>query len=132
MAKNANIQCENCHGPNNSPLHANGKIDAARVSLSADVCAACHGEPARHGRFQQWEESGHANTELAVEEAAVESRGATAAHCGRCQSSQGFLAWIQQPDLTKYIQGAKGNATVAELTAMGLTRDQVLPQTCVT
>jgi cytochrome c553 len=132
VAKYSNAQCENCHGPNNTSLHVDGVIDAARVSLSADVCGTCHGEPARHGRFQQWEESGHANFELAMDEATVENRGATAAHCGRCHSAQGFLQWIQQPDLTKYIQGAKGNATVDELKAMGLTLDEVQPQVCVT
>ena len=132
VARTANVQCENCHGPNNSLLHANGVIDAARVSLSADVCGACHGEPLRHGRFQQWEESGHANFEVAIEEATVENRGATAAHCGRCHSGQGFVKWIQQDDLTKNIQGANGNATVDELRALGLTRDQVQPQTCAT
>ncbi len=131
-AKLANIQCENCHGPNkDSTLHANGTIDAARVSISSDVCIACHGEPPRHGRGQQWEESGHANYELAIEEATVESRGSLAAHCGRCHSGQGFLAWIEQDDLTKQIQGANGNATADELTALGLTNDTVQPQTCV-
>ncbi|MFH1003837.1 MAG: hypothetical protein V1780_06830, partial [Chloroflexota bacterium] len=53
-AKLANIQCENCHGPNSTSLHLDGKINAERVSISADVCGACHGEPARHGRYQQW------------------------------------------------------------------------------
>ncbi len=67
-AKLANIQCENCHGPNYSPLHANNKIDAARVSISSDVCGSCHGEPLRHGRFQQWEESAHGNFETAIAE----------------------------------------------------------------
>ena len=128
----ANIQCENCHGPNNdSTLHLNKTVDAARVSISSDVCGACHGEPPRHGRFQQWEESGHANFELAIEEATVEARGATAGHCGRCHSGQGFLAWIKQADLTQQIQGKSGNATVTELRAMGLTKDTVEPQTCV-
>ncbi|OGO19226.1 MAG: hypothetical protein A2144_08795, partial [Chloroflexi bacterium RBG_16_50_9] len=130
MAKTANIQCENCHGPNNTSLHPNGTVDAARVSISSDVCGSCHGEPPRHGRYQQWEESGHSNFEMAIEEASVENRGATAAHCGRCHSGQGFLTWIKQGNLTKQIQGANGNATVAELTAMGLTKDTVQPQTC--
>lgn len=30
------------------------------------LCGACHGEPARHGRFQPWEERGHGNLELAI------------------------------------------------------------------
>jgi hypothetical protein len=132
-AKLANIQCENCHGPNNdSTLHMNNTIDSARVSISSDVCGACHGEPLRHGRFQQWEESGHGNFDLSIEEATVEGRGPLAGHCGRCHSGQGFLAWIKQDNLSRWIQGASGNATVEELTALGLTQDTVQPQTCVT
>jgi hypothetical protein len=134
VARLANVQCENCHGPNDSQAHkTKGPTDAnPRTSVSSDVCGVCHGEPARHGRFQQWQESGHANYELSIDEATVENRGATAAHCGRCHSAQGFIAWSQQGDLTKQIQGANGNATVAELTALGLTKDRVHPQTCTT
>ena len=132
VAKLANVQCENCHGPNSTLLHANGTPDDARISIASEVCGVCHGEPARHGRFQQWQQSAHADYELALEEATVEGRGATAGHCGRCHSGQGFLAWIAQGDLTKQIQGANGNATVPELAALGLTRDTVHPQTCTT
>ena len=131
-ARLANIQCESCHGPNDkSTLHGNGTIDAARVSLSSDVCGACHGEPPRHARFQQWEESGHGDYDLAILEATVENRGPLAGHCGRCHSGQGFLSWIEQGNLGKWIQGAEGNATVGELKALGLTNDSVHPQTCV-
>jgi len=126
-AQMANIQCENCHGPQDSDAHMEG---SPRISVSADLCGSCHGEPPRHARFQQWEESGHANLELAIEEATVENRGATASHCGRCHSGQGFLAWIDQGDLTQRIQGADGDATVDELSAMGLTIDTVEAQTC--
>jgi len=130
-AKLANIQCENCHGPNNSDLHMNGTTgDSERVSISADVCGSCHGEPARHGRFQQWQRSGHANFDLSIEQATVEGRGSMAGHCGRCHSGQGFLAWIDQGDLTKWIQGAGGNATVQELADLGMTDASVQPQTC--
>jgi hypothetical protein len=129
-AKRANVQCENCHGPNGSAHMSSMTGGTERVSLSSEVCAACHGEPLRHGRYQQWEESLHSDYDLPQEEATVEARGATAAHCGRCHSAQGFLAWIAQGDLTKYIQGAAGNATVEELTALGLTAGTVLPTTC--
>jgi hypothetical protein len=132
VAKFTNVQCENCHGPNSTPLHYNGTLDAARISIASEVCGVCHGEPARHGRFQQWQQSGHGQYDLAMQEATVEGRGATANHCGRCHAGQGFLAWIQQDDLTKVIQGANGNATVAELSALGLTVDSVYPQTCTT
>ncbi|MBI4266983.1 MAG: hypothetical protein HY668_01280 [Chloroflexi bacterium] len=79
----------------------------------------------------QWAKSSHANVELAALEAAVENRGATAAHCGRCHAAQGFAGWYQG-DLTKQIQGKSGNATVDELKALGLTKDQVKPVNCDT
>jgi hypothetical protein len=126
-ARLANIQCENCHGPQDSDAHTMG---AMRQNLTSDLCGSCHGEPPRHGRFQQWEESGHANLELAIEESTVEGRGGTAGHCGRCHSGQGFIAWLGQGDLTKRIQGADGNATVEELAALGMTDDAVQPVTC--
>ena len=89
-ARKSNIQCENCHGPNNyNEVHPSNDPDdiAARVSLSADVCGSCHGEPARHGRFQQWQLSNHADYELA-------SRAeAKTANCARCHSGNGFVAW---------------------------------------
>jgi hypothetical protein len=129
-ARRANVQCENCHGPTGSIAHI--AEPEKRISIASEVCGACHGEPLRHGRFQQWQESGHSNYDLALSVATVEARAATAGHCGRCHSGQGFLAWTKQGDLTKNIQGASGNATVAELTAMGLTNASVHPQTCAT
>jgi hypothetical protein len=130
-ARLANVQCESCHGPNSSVLHNDGKTaNPERVSVASDVCATCHGEPARHGRFQQWQSTGHSNYELALDEATVEARGSTAGNCGRCHSAQGFIAWVNQGDMTKVIQGASGNATTTELSALGLTKDQVHPQSC--
>ncbi len=113
-AKYANIQCESCHGPNNSALHANGQIDTERVSLSSEVCGVCHGEPPRHGRYQQWEESAHANTELATERF-------DNASCARCHTAQGFLAWLPQ------LNAGDSGSLQAEVT---WTADSVEPVTC--
>jgi hypothetical protein len=97
LARETNIQCENCHGPQQdatigaaNPAHG-GVIGSPRVSTAAEVCGACHGEPTRHGRFQQWQESpsGHANYDLAV------SRG-TSNGCAACHSAQGFLIYLDQ------------------------------------
>jgi len=84
---------------------------------------------------QEWAKSGHANRELSREEATVEKRGATAAHCGRCHSEQGFLAWLPQlnkgnPGLITKPDGSP--ADVPFLTNLGLTRFSVRPQTCAT
>ena len=60
LARVSNIQCENCHGPQNYSGHPYD-VDS-RVSLKSEVCGSCHGEPLRHGRFQQWQLSSHATT----------------------------------------------------------------------
>jgi len=109
-AKLANIQCENCHGPQFSPAHTRG---AARQNLSSDLCGSCHGEPPRHGRFQQWQLSAHANYELAMEEGMSGS-------CAKCHTANGFVAWGKMD--TPY-----DAATNPEVT---WTEDDVHPVTC--
>lgn len=108
VAKRANVQCENCHGPQNSEAHARGK--GHRTSLSSDVCAPCHGEPPRHGRFQQWQLSGHANYDLGGE---VGMSGS----CAPCHTGNGFLAWANNN-----FQGTSVQVT--------WTAEEVHPQTC--
>ncbi|MHC4991013.1 MAG: carboxypeptidase-like regulatory domain-containing protein, partial [Planctomycetota bacterium] len=124
-ALQANIQCENCHGPQwglmgvntlaHGPVNPEG---APRVSLSSDVCATCHGEPLRHARFQQWQLSAHANYEVAIDES-------QSGNCSRCHTVNGFLEWL--PVLTGDAPGdPHDNITVT------WTEDESHPQTCVT
>lgn len=118
-AKLANIQCENCHGPNvGSTLHMSD-INNVRTSLAADVCGQCHGSPTHHGRFQEWQESetGHASFELAQEEG-------TSANCAGCHSAQGNMLWIKQ---------LKAGNPLRSLPSASITwtTDNVQPQTCV-
>jgi hypothetical protein len=126
-AKLANIQCENCHGPANSApgldTFAHGwmaDLDGKpRTSLSSDVCGSCHGEPLRHGRFQQWQLSGHANYEVAISESQSTS-------CARCHTANGFLAWLP------ILKGDAPGDPTASLASIGWTEDEAHPQTCVT
>ena len=125
-AKEANIQCENCHGPqvianDTSPAHGLSGVAVGdpRVSLSADLCGSCHGEPLRHGRFQQWQISGHANYEVA------DSEGMNGT-CARCHTANGFLEWV--PVLLGQVPGKKPSDSVA----INWTQDEIHPQTCVT
>ena len=85
---------------------------------------------------QEWEQSAHNNGVMGAKTlsvATVEARAEGAAHCARCHSEQGFIAWLDQ--LKK---GNPGNlvgpdgrpATVDHLKSLGLTRDQVKPITC--
>ena len=114
-AKQANIQCESCHGPqNDGQAHPGTPSGASRINITSDVCGSCHGEPTRHARFQQWEESKHGDYALAV------SRG-TDSSCARCHAGQGFLAWLPQLQA-----GDPGNIT----TTITWTADTVHPQTC--
>ena len=83
----------------------------------------------------QWAKTGHANRELARLDATVETRGETAAHCGRCHTEQGFLAWLPQlnrgnPGLITKPDGSP--ADVRYLTNLGLTKFSVRPVTCNT
>ena len=109
-ARMANIQCENCHGPQESAAHM--KKDGSRKSLSSEVCGSCHGEPSRHGRYQQWQLSGHANYETAIAEGTDPS-------CSKCHSAQGFVAWSNN-------QYSTANLDV------NWTTEDVHPQTCAT
>jgi formate-dependent nitrite reductase cytochrome c552 subunit len=117
-AKLANIQCENCHGPQNTDLHNNGTLDPERISISSDVCAVCHGEPLRHARFQQWQLSGHANYELAVDEG-------DSGNCSRCHTGNGFLTWLP------ILLGDEPGDPTASI-SVSWTPDETHPQTCVT
>ncbi len=125
-ARLANIQCENCHGPQ-SGAHADEDITDgdARVSLASNVCAVCHGEPLRHARYQQWQLSRHSNFELAIDEG-------DSASCSRCHTGQGFLTWLPQ-----LVAGDPGDIVdpdpgTEENEAIYWTADTVQPQTCVT
>ncbi len=114
-AQLANVQCENCHGPQNSPAHTQG---SPRQNLSSNVCATCHGEPLRHGRYQQWQLSAHANYELAVEEG-------QSGTCSKCHTGNGFLAWL--PVLDGTVPGDPEDSVVVTW-----TEDETHPQTCQT
>ncbi|MFZ2492977.1 MAG: hypothetical protein WA208_15955 [Thermoanaerobaculia bacterium] len=106
----SNIQCDNCHGPTDTPAHPNWEANA-RVSLSSDLCGTCHGEPLRHGRFQQWQLSRHGNYETAIGEG-------MSAGCAKCHSANGFLQWA-------------GNGFSTAAIKVDWTEDQIHPVTCV-
>lgn len=83
----------------------------------------------------QWAKSGHANRVLARDEASVETRGATAAHCGRCHAEQGFLAWLPQLNAGNpgpIVMPGGAPADIRFLTNLGLTKFSVRPVTCAT
>jgi hypothetical protein len=91
--------------------------------MTADVCAACHGEPLRHARFQQWDESGHGNFELAVAEGLVSLTATTLRNsCAGCHTAQGFLIYLAQLQAGQPLRNIPNNIPA--------TADTVFPQTC--
>jgi hypothetical protein len=83
----------------------------------------------------QWEASGHNNVNTSLGVSTVEARQASAAHCARCHSDQGFVAWVSQLQKgdSGFIKGPDGkDATVAHLTSLGLTSKEAKPITCTT
>lgn len=127
-ARLSNIQCENCHGPQDytqahhtpdSPPDGDPiNPGTPRVSLAADVCGSCHGEPARHGRFQQWQLSNHADYDLAKERGTDAGTHGGTPNCARCHSGNGFVQWSEHNFDPNYLL----NVTWDE--------DTVVPQTC--
>jgi hypothetical protein len=122
FARKANIQCENCHGPQRSLAHNQRYPKPGvtglrpRVDISANLCGVCHGEPLRHARFQQWQLSKHADYELAVDEG-------ESGNCSRCHTANGFLTWV--PVLLGEVAGDPlDNITVT------WAEDKIHPQTC--
>jgi hypothetical protein len=142
LAQLAGIQCENCHGPQDgaighlSPAHTTSSHTTSdkwtRVSFSEGVCASCHQDASHHYKPSQWATSAHAQRDL-VANATFESRGTTAAHCGRCHSAQGFAAYSAQ--LAKGDAGLlhKPDGTPADeayLRGLGLQSSTVEAITC--
>ena len=81
----------------------------------------------------QWATTGHANRELAQLDATVETRQLSAAHCGRCHTEQGFLAWLPQLNAGNPGNILKPDGTAADiryLTNLGLTKFSVRRVTC--
>ncbi|MBI4319434.1 MAG: hypothetical protein HY675_13180 [Chloroflexi bacterium] len=99
IARFANIQCENCHGPGGSS-HTGSK------SYETGVCDQCHGQN------QQWRNSKHA-----IEPPLHMAEGAS---CVECHTSQGYVAVKQrgQPAVFPAVATASKKATIPDPGAM--------------
>jgi hypothetical protein len=139
----AGIQCENCHGPQTTTAdgpHANNANPdyGARIKWSEEVCASCHQEAPFHYKPSQWIQGGHGDRSLALSEGNADTN-ASADHCGRCHSAQGYARYVKNLPSGYYAYltsdgqplGA-GNtvATQAQLQSFGLTTATVESQTC--
>ncbi|WP_248355758.1 carboxypeptidase regulatory-like domain-containing protein [Anaeromyxobacter oryzae] len=108
VARLANVQCESCHGPQNSVAHTLTWVNGVstpflspRVSYAAEACAPCHGSGAHH-IYSEWATPaapdasgvamGHSNRTAAT----TIGSGPTGlnASCGRCHTAQGYGLYV--------------------------------------
>jgi hypothetical protein len=157
LADLAGIQCENCHGPQTTDgvAHGGSATDSAsRIKWSEETCASCHEEYGTHYIPSQWIQQnpngngGHSNRSLAINEG-----GGGSDSCPRCHSAQGFALYTQnlQSGYYGYLAANTNTsgfttfgpldpaypavttftpATAAQLSARGMNKQQVEPQTC--
>jgi hypothetical protein len=144
VARLANIQCENCHGPQSSAVHM--KTDTAgnvgdhhpfaspRISYGAELCGTCHAAGSHHD-YSEWASA--SGPELAGEIMSHSSRtGVTHAvsgtgfnsSCGRCHSAQGYLLYLDTLASGKVALDGSNAAVVAQMA--DVTAANVEPVTC--
>lgn len=131
MAALGNIQCENCHGPNNAAHTATQTTNeflSPRISFSAEVCAQCHGRTS-HNYYSQWATLSTDNTGHASRSRALAEGVGSQASCARCHSAQGFTVYLDQ--LADNNIGYLNNAQIASKEPIdNITANNVEPITC--
>jgi hypothetical protein len=139
--RRANIQCENCHGPQvtvDTPFtttgaHGSTNNDptnkaALRINYSSEVCATCHASGTGHHFYSEWlqlnPDTGNGHSKLAQLDATGYSGHAqsTSDSCSRCHTAQGFVVYVSQ-----LISGNAGTLPASKIT---WDKSNALPQTC--
>ena len=95
-------------------------------------CFIFVGFAAAQSPMAEWQKSKHGSKEL-VEEATWANRQEAAAHCGRCHSEQGFMAYVPQlmkGDPTPFKKPDGSKVDEAYINSLGMTKDKVNPITC--
>jgi hypothetical protein len=149
VAQLANVQCENCHGPNgngtggSSAGHmltrtSNGTLtpfQSPRISYAAEDCGTCHAAGTGHHHYSEWTTvnpdngRGHSNLAVAQSEGltTVGAQTALNSSCARCHTAQGFTEYA-----TNLAAGNVGSLSPTQQAAGQVTLNNVQPQTCQT
>jgi hypothetical protein len=143
--RRANIQCENCHGPQvtvTDPFTTTGahgttsngvvsdptRTTALRISYSSEVCATCHASGTGHHLYSEWlqlnPDTAKGHSKLAQLDATGYSGHArsTDDSCSRCHTAQGFSVYVDQL--------MSGNAGTLPASVITWDKSNALPQTC--
>lgn len=135
VAKLANIQCENCHGPQDSAAHtrtwdANHESQpflSPRIAYAAENCATCHAAGAHH-IYSEWTTTdatgmGHSNRGSISFAAAASGLNSS---CGRCHTAQGYTLYAGV-----LAQGKVALNSIPAATLATVTPANAEPVTCV-
>jgi len=135
VAKLANIQCENCHGPQDSVAHTktfdtndqSQPFLSPRIAYAAENCATCHGAGAHH-IYSEWSTTGEGGMGHSNRGTTALAAGATGlnASCGRCHSAQGYTLYAGVLNAGKVALNSIPAAKLATVTT-----GNVEPITCV-
>jgi predicted CXXCH cytochrome family protein len=106
VAKLANIQCENCHGPGSNHFGATDKSKMV-VSYSSELCGSCHGSTTHHTKSFEWNASAHAVSTTEGASFQYQNRSG----CAQCHTSQGFV--------TETVGGQASAAPYADVQPVG-------------
>jgi formate-dependent nitrite reductase cytochrome c552 subunit len=152
VSRFANIQCENCHGPQGDPSAPGGfstgheltdvssgnhqPFQSPRISYAAEVCAQCHAASTSHHDYSEWatlnpdDGRGHSNLAIAQSEGLSGSPLPDGGYqlnssCGRCHTAQGFTEYVANLEA-----GNVGSLAPTQLGAGEINPSNVQPQTC--
>lgn len=106
VAKLANIQCENCHGPGSNHFGATDKSKMVS-SYNSELCGSCHGATTHHTKNFEWNASAHAVSMAEGKSFQYMNR----TDCARCHTAQGFV--------TETIGGKASAAPYADVQPVG-------------
>lgn len=135
VAQLANVQCENCHGPQNSNAHmltlVGGQtvqpFSSPRISYSAEACGICHAGGDHH-EYSEWntiDSAGMSHSNLADAQSLGAGASGLNSSCGRCHTAQGYTLYADQLGSGNVTLGTVPASTLALVTA-----DNVEAQTC--
>jgi len=94
LSQFATIGCENCHGAGSSHALGGGDTSKIEISYDAGMCGNCHGEPWRHSKFQQWENSLHSESVFEGRVVADSLRNSYS-DCNRCHDGQSYVDYTK-------------------------------------
>ncbi|MBI4238391.1 MAG: hypothetical protein HY696_08245 [Deltaproteobacteria bacterium] len=90
VAKLANVQCENCHGPGDQ--HTGDPLRTKYSASQYGVCGQCHQQEA------EWINSAHNSTGVVHGSGAYQSYWVSNTGCVRCHAAQGFIGYVEEGD----------------------------------